>query len=86
MTARQVKALTSDIADVRALVADLAAESARIAVAVAEFRAHLDLVELIKVIHEDGARIGRAEVDPLSAEARAQKARAQFKAIPGGAL
>jgi hypothetical protein len=37
MTVRRIKALTSDIDDIRALVADLAAESARIAAAVAEF-------------------------------------------------
>jgi hypothetical protein len=40
-------------------------------------------VELIKVIHEDGFEHGRAECDPLSAEARAQKARAGFKVVSG---
>lgn len=36
-----------DLADVRALVADVAAEAAQIATAIAEFKAHVDFAGLI---------------------------------------
>lgn len=81
MTARRITALTSDIDDIRALVADVAAEAARIATAIEAFGNQVQLVELIELLHRDGYEKGRAERDPHAADARARRARAQFKLI-----
>ncbi len=79
-----VRGLAADVADLRNLVADLAAEATRVATAVAEFGAYTELVEIMKLAHGAGYSDGRAERDEGAAIARAAERRAQFKLIPGG--
>ena len=70
-----------DLADVRELIADVAAEAARIAVVIEGFGDQVQLVELIGLLHRDGYKKGRAEWDDRQADANARKARAQFQLI-----
>ncbi len=65
-------------------MSDVAAEAARIAVAVAEFSQHADLVEIILGAKRVGYYDGRAEWHDRQADANARKARAQFTVITGG--
>lgn len=73
-----------DLAAVREQLAGLADRAERIAAAVEEFGKHVDLLDLVRVVRRHGFEEGRAERDPLAAEARARKARSEFKVLPGG--
>ena len=88
MTAPDTASLKADIADIGALVADVAAEAARVAAVIEAFGVHADVVDLVvntrRLSLRQGYEEGRAERDPLAAEARARQARAQFKVLPGG--
>ncbi len=72
-----------DLAGIRALLADVAADAERIAGAVAEFGAHVDLVEIIRSAKTVGHLDGRAEWDDRQADINARHARAQFRLIKG---
>lgn len=66
-----------DLADVRALVADVATDAAQI---VATDFARL-IADVAREKYRDGYEDGRAERDPYADEARARKARSQFRLI-----
>lgn len=87
MTAPDTASLKADVADLGALVADIAAEAARIAVVIEAFGVHADVVDLVvntrRLSLREGYEEGRAERDPLAAEARARQRRAQFRLITG---
>jgi hypothetical protein len=73
-----------ELAAVRAQLADLADQVARIAEALLAFDQHVNLVEIMKAVHEVGWSDARAAADAGNATARAHERRAQFQVLPGG--
>jgi hypothetical protein len=88
VTAPEHAALAADIAGIRELVAGVAAEAARVAAEVERFAGATEvaglIIDAVRLGYDQGHEDGRAERDPYAAEARARKARAQFKVLPGG--
>ena len=80
--------LTADMAELRALVAGTAAEAARVREEVLRIATAFTTVEwfgeVMTLAWGEGYSEGLAERDPAEATARAQKARAGFRVIPGG--
>jgi hypothetical protein len=84
VTAPKRYSAAAELAAVREAVSGLATDVAEITAAIAGLHQDADLAELIIGAKRIGYDEGRAERDPLAAEARARKARAQFKVLPGG--
>ena len=76
--------LAAELGDVRALVADVAVEAARIAAAIKTFSEVASSVELVRLVRRCGYAEGLAVHDDRQADARARQARAQFTVIRGG--
>ena len=81
--------LTGELAELRELVANTAAETARVAAEVVKIATAFTSVEwmgrLMALAREDGYREGRAEADTYQATAHAQQRRAELRIIPGDA-